>query len=53
MLFDQAEYSQYNIDMIITIDHHPIAGFFRTDHDPPTLFQGLNYQFIILRKGEN
>ena len=53
MLFDQAEYSQYNIDMIITIDHHPIAGFFRTDHDPPTTLQSFYYHFFILRKGEN
>lgn len=44
-LFDHLVYSQYNINMIILIDEKPIAGFFRTDHDPPVnvLFTTINY----------
>jgi len=33
--FDPANYSLYNIIMIILLKKHPISGFFRTDHDPP------------------
>jgi len=35
--------------MLITINNHPIAGFFRTDHDPP-IHSGLPENQIYVPK---